>query len=418
MRRRSAWTRDLSSVPRSSRKLSPSALPIKRSATRCWVGRSGPCSIGATLRPGLPVFPMLAKPTKKITEVLERLSGQAFTAELKYDGERAQIHLMDNGQVMVFSRSSENTTEKYPELRSAIRAAIDAVPQGIEAAARSFVIDSELVLSTRKKKGSTEEEVKVQVIIQAFDILYLNGESLLHHSLRERREILRKCVGEVPGRFDFANGRDYQENGDSSGLETFLDEAVAAKTEGLMVKRLDGEDSAYTPSKRTFTWLKLKRDYLDGSGVADSLDLVCIGGFYGKGKRTGFYGAYLLACYDVESEKFQSVCKLGTGFSDADLDTLQKAAKEHETDRQPPNVMAGDSVRPDVWFRPEMVWEIRAADLSLSSVHKGALNRVARGRGIGLRFPRYLRQRQDKRAEDATTSSQVLEFYQSQDTVK
>eukprot|EP00968_Pinguiococcus_pyrenoidosus_P023264 scaffold3684_cov157-Pinguiococcus_pyrenoidosus.AAC.1 len=123
------------------------------------------------LRPGLPVLPMLAKPNKKITEVLERLSGQAFTVELKYDSERAQIHLMGNGQVMVFSRSSENTTEKYPELRSAIRAAIDAVPQGIEAAARSFVIDSELVaydrenscflpfqvLSTRKNKGGTGE---------------------------------------------------------------------------------------------------------------------------------------------------------------------------------------------------------------------------------------------------------------------
>lgn len=380
------------------------------------------------LRPGLPVAPMLAKPTKAITEVLERLSGQAFTAELKYDGERAQIHLLEDGSVCVFSRNSENTSEKYPELGGIVKEAIAAGG----GKATSLVVDSEVVaydrekgvllpfqvLSTRKKKGDQVEDLKVQVIIQSFDLLYLNGASMLHASLRERRRRLREVLGEVPGRFVHAAGRDFEEDGDSSGLEAFLDEAVAAQTEGLMVKTLDGEGSAYEPSKRSLNWLKLKKDYLDGAGVADSLDLAVVGGYHGHGKRTGVFGAYLLACYDPELEQFQSVCKLGTGFSDEDLKALQAASEEHHVGARPANVVAGDGVTPDVWFAPEMVWEVRAADLSLSSTHKGALGRVEPGRGIGLRFPRFIRVRDDKAPENATSAEQVLDFYMSQDTVK
>ena len=123
-------------------------------------------------------------------------------------------------------------------------------------------------------------------------------------------------------------------------------------------------------------WLKLKKDYMDGmEGVPDSLDLVPIGAYAGKGKRTGVWGAYLLAVYDGDSEEFQSVCKIGTGFSDVALKELSEQFEEHQYPEgcaRPRMFQLGDTLEPDVYFKAVKVWEVRAADLSLSSTHKGA----------------------------------------------
>jgi len=197
-------------------------------------------------------------------------------------------------------------------------------------------------------------------------------------------------------------------------LEQFLDTAVKGQCEGLMVKTMK---DFYEPSKRSLNWLKLKKDYLDG--VGDSFDLVPLGAYYGKGKRTGVYGAYLLACYDEDSEEFQSVCKIGTGFSDEDLKTLSAALNEHKLEGgKSSQYIVSDALECDVWFDAVQVWEIKAADLSKSSIHRGAVGRLDEGRGIGLRFPRFERVRDDKSPEQATNSDQILDMYYNQDTVK
>ena len=208
---------------------------------------------------------------------------------------------------------------------------------------------------------------------------------------------------------------DHKENGDTTVLEEFLETAVKGQCEGLMVKTLD-ENAAYEPSRRSLNWLKLKKDYLDGLG--DSVDLVPLGAYYGRGKRTGVYGAYLLGCYDVDSEEFQSVCKIGTGFSDADLKNLAEGLKPHITQNKSSQFNVSDVLECDVWFEAVQVWEIKAADLSKSSTHRGAIDKTGEeGRGIGLRFPRYERLRDDKQPEDATTSDQILEMYYAQDSI-
>lgn len=284
------------------------------------------------LTPGIPVHPMLAKPTKSIQEVLKRLNGLKFTCEYKYDGERAQVHLLSDGSMKVFSRNLLDTSEKYPEVPLYVREAA----QGVE----SCVMDAEVVafdpkkgklvpfqvLSTRKKTEESAATAKVQVIVQGFDLMYLNGESLLGKTLAERRGLLRKHFVPVEGKFQFAVSLDHQEDGDTTVIEEFLDRAVKGQCEGLMVKTLE-ENANYEPSRRSLNWLKLKKDYLDGLG--DSVDLVPLGAYHGRGKRTGVYGAYLLACYDPDTEEFQSVCKIGTGFSDQDLKTLPEELNKH-----------------------------------------------------------------------------------------
>ncbi|KAJ3361506.1 tRNA ligase [Allomyces javanicus] len=366
------------------------------------------------LTPGIPLKPMLAHPTKAISEVLDRFEGKPFTCEFKYDGERAQIHLLEGGKTFIYSRNSENLSPKYPD----VMGRLDKI--GKEGTF-SFVLDCEAVawdreqqcilpfqvLSTRKRKDVTEASIKVQVCIFVFDLLYLNGESLLRHTLKARRALLLDHFSEIPGEFQFAKSMESREIDD---IQAFLDDSVAGNCEGLMVKTLEDE-SSYEPSKRSRNWLKVKKDYLEG--VGDSLDLVVIGGFTGKGKRTGVYGGFLLASYDPGNEEYQSICKIGTGFSEEMLTQLAGALEEHIIAAPRSYYNLGDA-KADVWFDPVQVWEVKAADLSISPVYKSGVGLVDPNKGISLRFPRFIRIRDDKKPEDATTGEQVADMYQRQ----
>jgi DNA ligase-1 len=373
------------------------------------------------LTPGIPVNPMLAKPTKGVSEVLDRFENIKFTCEFKYDGERAQIHRLADGTVKIFSRSLEDNTQRWPDV-------IQGLPTAIKSGVTTCVLDAEVVawdvekkcllpfqvLSTRKRKVDKDakvEDMKVKVIVMAFDLLYLNDRSYLKEPLMVRRQTMKANFTEVEGNFMFAVSK---EGDQLEALEVFLQESIKGNCEGLMVKTLE-TDATYEPSKRSLNWLKLKKDYIDGMG--DSLDLVPIAGFWGRGKRTGTYGAYLLACYDPETEQFQTVCKIGTGFSDENLTEHTEFFKDHVMAAKPSNYLVHESLKPDSWFDAKQVWEVRAADLSISPVHKGGIGKVSKGKGIGLRFPRYLRLRDDKPVENATSAEQVADMYSSQDNI-
>merc|ERR1712060_40167 len=154
--------------------------------------------------------------------------------------------------------------------------------------------------------------------------MFYNGEPYVSKDLETRRARLKTMLKEDEGKLMFAVGRDFDELNEED-IQAFLDESIAGSCEGLMLKTLN-DNAAYMPSKRSLNWLKLKKDYIDG--VGDSIDVVPIGAFYGKGKRHGTYGAFLLAIYNSEEEEFQTVCKAGTGFSDEDLKTHYNFFKE------------------------------------------------------------------------------------------
>ncbi|KAI0567355.1 DNA Ligase I [Gracilaria domingensis] len=379
------------------------------------------------LLPGVPVSPMLARPTKAISQVLERFAEASFTCEYKYDGERAQVHRLSDGSVKIYSRNAENLTPKYPDLVQHLPLALKDKYKGC-----SFIIDSEAVaydvekakilpfqeLQSRKRKDVNADDIKVKVCIFAFDLLYFDGDSLIEEPLNKRRSVLTDAFDEQHGRFMFAKGHDSR---DPEQIMELLNASVKEGCEGLMVKALDGDNSTYEPANRSQNWLKVKKDYLEGCG--DSLDLVPIGGYRGRGKRTGAYGAFLLACYDPDNEEYQSVCKIGTGFSEAQLDEFAKFFNDEQEQRTSEKVKSYyrtpslAALQPDVWFEPLQVWEVKCADLSISPQHTAGIGRVDADKGVALRFPRFVRVREDKGTEDATTAEQVVEMYLNQSAV-
>jgi DNA ligase 1 len=394
------------------------------------------------LQPGVPLKPMLAKPTKSITEVLDRFEGKDFTCEYKYDGERAQIHYVApeamadfpaasstlvkdskafKGLASIFSRNSEDLSKKYPDILEKLNA-------WVKPTTNSFVLDCETVawdlqekkvlpfqqLMTRKRKDVKASDVTVKVCVFAFDMLFYNGEATVKKTLRERRELLHEAFEPVEGEFAFAQFGDTKE---IEEIQVLLDDSVKSGCEGLMVKMLDTEESGYEPSKRSRNWLKVKKDYL--SGIGDSLDLVVLGAYYGKGKRTSWYGAFLLAAYNSDTEKYETVCNIGTGFSEEKLEEFHNELSELVIDKPKPFYSHSHTKndQPDVWFEARHVWEVKTADLTLSPRYMAAMDEMGVKKGISLRFPRFIQRRDDKNPDEATTTKAVAEMYRKQESI-
>ena len=355
-----------------------------------------------------PIRPMLAERVKSENEAIEKM-GNEFAAEYKLDGERVQIHV-EGEKVVLFSRSLENISSFYPDI-------IEKIPETISA--ENIILEGEAVainentgeflpfqeLMHRRRKYKIEKAVsQYPITINLFDILFCNNESCLDLSYSERRKKMEDIVKEN----NFVKHIPMTIIKKESDIIEFFENSINAGSEGLMLKM---PNKPYQAGSRGSFWLKLKREYQNELG--DSLDLVVIGGYFGKGRRTGNYGTLLLASYDEDEDTFTSICKVGTGFSDESLDQLYQILYPKVTIKKNPRI--DSEMEADVWFEPELVIEVVASEITLSPIHKAARDHIRKGAGLALRFPKFTGKiRLEKTPEDASTNEEVITLYQSQ----
>ncbi|KAM6983889.1 DNA ligase 3 isoform 2-T2 [Tautogolabrus adspersus] len=350
-----------------------------------------------------PVQPMLAEACKSVEYAMKKCPNGMYS-EIKYDGERVQVH-KNGDNFSYFSRSLK------PVLPHKVAHFKEYIPQAF-AGGHSMILDAEVLLidtNTSKPlpfgtlgvhKKAAFQDAKVCLFV--FDCIYFNGVSLMERPLCERRKFLHDNMVEVPNRILFSEMKHVTRAGD---LADMITRVIREGLEGLVLKDLKG---SYEPGKRH--WLKVKKDYLNEGAMADTADLVVLGAFYGKGSNGGIMSSFLMGCYDPHSKKWCTVTKCSGGYDDAMLARLQKELDVIKISKDPGKIPGWLKIiknyYPDFLIRdPEQapVWEITGAEFSKSEMHTAD--------GISIRFPRMTRIRDDKDWKTATNLPQLKELY-------
>ena len=355
-----------------------------------------------------PIRPMLADRIRSEEDTVKKFQDD-FAAEYKLDGERAQIHKQKD-TIMIFSRSLENITSYYPDIVEKISKVIisddvilEAEVVAINSNSGDFLPFQEL-MHRRRKYEIDEAVTKYPITVNFFDVLFSNGKNCMKMEYSERRKLLEKIIKED----EFARLIPMSIINSKEQVLEILENSINSGCEGLMLKQLN---STYRAGIRGSNWLKLKREYQNDLG--DSLDLIVVGAFFGKGRRTGKYGTLLVATYNDEEDTFPSICKVGTGFTDESLDQLYQILSPKVTLKKNPRIVS--EMEADVWFEPELIIEIVASEITQSPIHKTALNKIKENTGLALRFPKFTGKiRTEKNSEDASTDEEVIALYKVQ----
>jgi len=358
-----------------------------------------------------PIRPMLADRVQSEKDVIKKMPEQ-FVAEYKLDGERVQIHKQSD-KIVLFSRRLENITQYYPDIVEHIGKTLN-VNEGVFEAeivpinenTGEFLPFQELMHRRRKHKLD-KAVLQYPITVNFFDVLYYDKKDCLNLEYTKRRKILEQIVHED----NFSKLVPMLLVKNENEIEDFLENSINAGCEGLMLK---APSAPYRAGMRGSNWLKLKREYRNELG--DSLDLIVIGAYFGRGRRTGLYGTLLLATYNPENDNLPSICKVGTGFTDESLDQLYQILSNKVTLKKNPRIVS--EMEADIWFEPELVLEIIASEITLSPIHKTGLDLIRKSSGFALRFPKFTGKiRYEKAVENASTGEEVFALYKRQSKI-
>ena len=386
--------------------------------------------------PGIPIFPRLVERVASFEKAVERFPGGGIL-QPKFDGLRCQIHkgvkysdiyeksvwikffseekgkvslfekgLVDDG-VKLFSRNLNDITQMFPELVEAVK----------EIKSESFILDGEIVgwdekegsfipfqetMSRKRKYGILERVKSIPVKYFAFDLLYLNSENFLNLDTKERLGKISKVLSKKVGVLNLSDSDFFKS--DVLEIEKLFNEYVDAGLEGVILKKFEGE---YMPGVRNFNWVKIKKSI--GSKVVDTIDAVVLGYYYGSGKKTSFgMGSLLVGVYNSKDDVFESVGRVGTGFTDSDWGIIAKRLKPLELKKKDENVLS--ELEADVWLQPEVVLTVEADEISKSSMHLAGKSEL--GFGLSLRFPRLISFDRDKLAQDITSTLELIGMWE------
>lgn len=356
---------------------------------------------------GKPVRPALAERLPNADEAVKRL-GDTFAAEPKFDGFRVAVH-KDGNTVKLFSRNLEDTTNAFPDLVEGAKAQIKAKSCILEGEAIAYNPLTEEFLpfqetTKRRRKYNVEEKAKeLPLILFTFDVLYLNGKDVTAKPYSERRKLLESIVSADQTVVRIAEERILST---ATEITKFFNEEISEGLEGLMLKKLD---APYKAGGRGFHWIKFKRS--QSGELSDTVDCVLLGVFAGKGKRTDFgVGGLLIGVYDEKNDCFETISRLGTGLTDVEFREVAEIAKKLRVSHKPARVVS--KIEPGFWVEPKVVMEIFADEITKSPIHTAG---EENGVGYALRFPRLVKFREaDKRAEDATTVTEIKKLFQNQ----
>ena len=362
------------------------------------------------VRPGNPVRPMLAQRASEAAQILVKLGGEC-AAEYKYDGVRVQAHRTADGQIELFTRGLERLSHQFPDV-------VEILQEGL--GPREAIVEGELVafdpeagelrpfqevMFRRRKHGIAEAARDVPVGLFCFELLYADGQDLTRLSYPQRRARLAEAIT-ASARLRLTTATHVST---AAALDETFEQAVTDGCEGLLCKSIS-PTAEYQAGARGWLWIKLKRDYR--TELADTVDLVVVGAFAGRGRRRGLYGALLLAAYDPTADTFRTVGKCGTGFSDAEMAALPDRLAPLSRTERPARVDARQPA--DVWFEPSLVLEVLSAELTLSPNHTAGWGQLKPDAGLAMRFPRFTgRWRDDKTAQDATTTQELVDLYRT-----
>jgi ATP-dependent DNA ligase I len=327
-----------------------------------------------------PVRFMLASPVETAAEAFERMGADKVWTEEKYDGVRCQLH-QAGGRVELFSRDLKETTEAFPELaESAPRLGHEVLFDGEVLAHRDGKVLRFFELQHRlgRKKVTAELRQEIPVVLVIFDLLHLDGRSLLDEPLEARRRLLEGLGVEPP----FLLAR-LEEATSPADLDRIFADTRERGHEGLMVK---DPMSPYTPGRRGLAWLKLKRPLA-------TLDVVVTAVEWGHGKRKGVLSDYTFAVKDTTTGRLVNVGKAYSGLTDAEIATMTKRFLAITLDDRG-------------WARlvkPEVVLEVAFDSIQHSKRHAS---------GYALRFPRIVNIRDDKPLDEIDTLQRVEELYE------
>jgi DNA ligase-1 len=355
-----------------------------------------------------PIKPMLAQRVSEFAEIRQKIDSEKIAAEEKYDGERIQAH-KDGDKVKLYSRRLTDVSDQFPEVAKNVKNHIDADTAILDGEVVAYDFDKKLYnpfqeLMQRRRKYNVEEYAeKVPVKYMLFDVLYVNGKSIMKNSYPERR----KRLEEIAKNRKYIAVTNRLLTSDTDKIKDFFEDCINRGLEGVICKSC-AKNSNYRAGAREFLWIKWKESY--ASKLSDNLDLVVVGAYAGKGKRGGTYGALLCAAYNHEEDFFQTLCKLGSGFSDEQLEKLPKKLEKVQTDKKPARVMATDEAKPDVWFEPKFVLEVKGANITRSPIHTTHWDEKEE-KGLSLRFPRFVRWRPEKSPDEATTVQEIFQMY-------
>jgi DNA ligase-1 len=358
---------------------------------------------------GYPIRMALAERVASAEEIVRRLGRCAV--EVKYDGFRLQVH-KEGQRIEIYSRNLERMTEMFPEIKASILKEVKVHSLILEGEALAVNEETgefypfQITIQRKRKYGVQEYAKEFPLKLFCFDLLYLDGEDYTPKPFIERRRRLEEVVpkGEHLDHSELFITESIRE------IEEFFENAITRGLEGIMAKRLD---APYTAGSRNFNWIKLKRSYR--GALADTIDVVILGYYYGRGARAKLgIGGVLVGVYEPSADTFKTISKVGSGFTEREWVELREMLDRIKLTHRHPRV---DSLlEPDVWVEPKFVITVNADEITRSPMHTAG--RTIEEPGYALRFPRAVSFiREDKRAEDANTVEDIVRLYNLQKKV-